>query len=150
MLKWSFTKTCQMTVTLMSVCDLWRRQFKYVRFHVLTAASMFRIVFWDVLPCKIIVDRRFRGAYCLLHQTSQKTILNSSWSRPRPLPRIIYHWRALCLVTTSAPRDDPLGTEHRGVTDLTPTPLRLAIEGIAMRRAHIDSTGFGVWFRWLL
>jgi hypothetical protein len=29
----------------------------------------FRIVFWDVLPCKIIVDRRFRG-------TSQKTVLN--------------------------------------------------------------------------
>jgi hypothetical protein len=28
---------------------------------------MFRIVFWDVLPCKIIVDRRFRGANCL-HQ----------------------------------------------------------------------------------
>jgi hypothetical protein len=26
---------------------------------------MFRIVFWDVLRCKIIVDRRFRGAYCL-------------------------------------------------------------------------------------
>jgi neutral trehalase len=34
----------------------------YVRFQVLTAASMtFRIVFWDVLPCKMIVDRRFRG-----------------------------------------------------------------------------------------
>jgi hypothetical protein len=71
-----------------------------VRFQVLTAASMmFRIVFWDVLPCKIIVDQRFRGAYCLrmriirddgkqyaplerrptiiLHgSTSQKTILN--------------------------------------------------------------------------
>jgi hypothetical protein len=30
-----------------------------VRFQVLTAASMmFRIVFWDVLPCKIIVDRQ--------------------------------------------------------------------------------------------
>jgi hypothetical protein len=28
----------------------------------------FRIVFWDVLPCKIIVDRRFRGACCLHHQ----------------------------------------------------------------------------------
>jgi hypothetical protein len=29
----------------------------YVRFQVLTAASMkFRIVFWDILPCKIIVD----------------------------------------------------------------------------------------------
>jgi hypothetical protein len=33
-----------------------------VRFQVLTAASMmFRIVFWYVLPCKMIVDRRFRG-----------------------------------------------------------------------------------------
>jgi hypothetical protein len=40
-----------------------------VRFQVLTAASMkFRIVFWDVLPCKIIVDRRFRGMCCLHHQ----------------------------------------------------------------------------------
>jgi hypothetical protein len=29
---------------------------------------MFRAVFWVVLPCKIIVDRRFRGAYCLHHQ----------------------------------------------------------------------------------
>jgi hypothetical protein len=28
----------------------------------------FRIVFWDVLPCKIIVDRRFRGTCCLYHQ----------------------------------------------------------------------------------
>jgi hypothetical protein len=26
----------------------------------------FRIVFWDVLPCKIIVDRRFGGTYCLM------------------------------------------------------------------------------------
>jgi hypothetical protein len=26
---------------------------------------MFRIVFWDVLPCKVIVGRRFRGVYCL-------------------------------------------------------------------------------------
>jgi hypothetical protein len=40
-----------------------------VRFQVLTAANMmFRIVFWDVLPCKMFVDRRFRGAYCLHHQ----------------------------------------------------------------------------------
>jgi hypothetical protein len=40
-----------------------------VRFQVLTAASMmFRIVFWDVLLCKLIVDRRFRVAYCLHHQ----------------------------------------------------------------------------------
>jgi hypothetical protein len=39
------------------------------RFQVLTAASMkIIIVFWDVLPCKIIVDRRFRSTYCLHHQ----------------------------------------------------------------------------------
>jgi hypothetical protein len=29
---------------------------------------MFRAVFWVILPCKMIVDRRFRGAYCLHHQ----------------------------------------------------------------------------------
>jgi hypothetical protein len=29
---------------------------------------MFRAVFWVVLPCQSIVDRRFRGAYCLHHQ----------------------------------------------------------------------------------
>jgi hypothetical protein len=29
---------------------------------------MFRVVFWDILPCKMIVDRGFRGAYCLHHQ----------------------------------------------------------------------------------
>jgi hypothetical protein len=28
---------------------------------------MFRVVFWDILPCKIIVNRRFRGVYCLHH-----------------------------------------------------------------------------------
>jgi hypothetical protein len=36
--------------------------------NLLAACMKFRIVFWDVLPCKIIVDRRFRGAYCLHHQ----------------------------------------------------------------------------------
>jgi hypothetical protein len=38
----------------------------------------FRFVFWDVLPCKMIVDRRFRGTCYLHHQgsTSQKTNLN--------------------------------------------------------------------------
>jgi hypothetical protein len=30
----------------------------------------FRAVFWVVLPCKMIVDRRFRGACCLHHQGS--------------------------------------------------------------------------------
>jgi hypothetical protein len=30
--------------------------------------TMFRVVFWYILPCKMIVDRRFRGAYCLHQQ----------------------------------------------------------------------------------
>jgi hypothetical protein len=35
-----------------------------MRFQVLTAASMkFRIVFWDVLPCKIIVDNYITRQY---------------------------------------------------------------------------------------
>jgi hypothetical protein len=53
----------------------WKNDLRYdcVRFQVLTAASMmFRIVFWDVLQCKIIVDRRFRGAYCLHYQAPLK------------------------------------------------------------------------------
>jgi hypothetical protein len=49
-----------------SLCKLY---IVHVRFPVLTAASMkFRIVFWDVLSCKIIVDRRFRGTFCSHHQ----------------------------------------------------------------------------------
>jgi hypothetical protein len=34
----------------------------------------FRFVFWDVLPCKIIVDRRFRGTCCLHHQGDESLI----------------------------------------------------------------------------
>jgi hypothetical protein len=41
-----------------------KQPFIHVRFQVLTAASMmFRIVFWDVLPCKIIVDNYFTRQY---------------------------------------------------------------------------------------
>jgi hypothetical protein len=48
---------------------------------------MFRAVFWVVLPCKMIVDRRFRGAYCLHHQgwclcfalMFNKTSFSSKW-----------------------------------------------------------------------
>jgi hypothetical protein len=36
----------------------------HVRFQVLTAASMmFRVVFWDILPCKMIVDNHFTRQY---------------------------------------------------------------------------------------
>jgi hypothetical protein len=52
-----------------------------VRFQVLTAASMmFRVVFWDILPCKMIFDRRFRGAYCLHHQGWWTSLnISQSW-----------------------------------------------------------------------
>jgi hypothetical protein len=37
----------------------------HVRFQVLTAASMmFRVVFWDILPCKMIVDPRSSCFVC--------------------------------------------------------------------------------------
>jgi hypothetical protein len=37
---------------------------------------MFRVVFWDILPCKMIVDRRFRGAY-YEHHTRRRENLKS-------------------------------------------------------------------------
>jgi hypothetical protein len=36
--------------------------------HLIIPTMMFRAVFWVVLPCKIIIYRRVRGAYCLHHQ----------------------------------------------------------------------------------
>jgi hypothetical protein len=57
----------------------------YGRFQVLTAASMmFRAVFWVVLPCKKIVDRRFRGTCCLHHQGGRSRATEGSrFSRSR-------------------------------------------------------------------
>jgi hypothetical protein len=40
---------------------------------------MFRVVFWDILPCKIIVDRRFRGAYC--HHRASETSVDNHFTR---------------------------------------------------------------------
>jgi hypothetical protein len=40
---------------------------KNLRFQVLTAASMNK-GFWDIPPCSLGVDRRFRGAYCFHYQ----------------------------------------------------------------------------------
>jgi hypothetical protein len=68
--QWKIQLACYYHVLAINNFETKREQavMKYVRFQVLTAASMmFRIVFWDVLPCKIIVDLRFRGAYCLHH-----------------------------------------------------------------------------------
>jgi hypothetical protein len=41
----------------------------YVRFQVLTAASMKMAVVWDLGSCSLVeTDRRFRGVCCLHHQ----------------------------------------------------------------------------------
>jgi hypothetical protein len=41
-------------------------------------SKAFRVVFWDILPCKMIVDRCFRGAYCVLEavRTSETSVDN--------------------------------------------------------------------------
>jgi hypothetical protein len=45
----------------------------YVRFQVLTAASMKIRTFWDIAPCGlVVVDRRFRSVYCLHHQDDDR------------------------------------------------------------------------------
>jgi hypothetical protein len=42
---------------------------EYVRFQVLTEASMKMTAFSDIAKCSLIeVDGRFRDAYCLLYQ----------------------------------------------------------------------------------
>jgi hypothetical protein len=66
-------QTCIHFSSISFPCNLYDYEIAYenMRFQVLTAASMkFRFVFWDVLPCKIIVNRRFRGTCCLHHQGS--------------------------------------------------------------------------------
>jgi hypothetical protein len=51
----------------------------YFRFQVLTTARMkFRFVFWDILPCKVIVDRRFRGTCCLRHQSEGALMIEAA------------------------------------------------------------------------
>jgi hypothetical protein len=49
---------------------------------------VFRVVFWDILPCKMIVDRHFTGAYCLHHQ---------GWVSLAPLDIILPHSHAIPL-----------------------------------------------------
>jgi hypothetical protein len=35
---------------------------------------MFRVVFWDILACKMIVDRRFRGVMMEAVRTSETSV----------------------------------------------------------------------------
>jgi hypothetical protein len=55
---------------------------RYVRFQVLTVASMKCRVFSDVAPCSLIgVDRRFRCTYCL-HYQGVSNLFSATMSRP--------------------------------------------------------------------
>jgi hypothetical protein len=49
---------------------------------VQTNIYTFRVVFWDILPRKMIVDRRFRGVYCFHHQVYPRRQLWTSYSPP--------------------------------------------------------------------
>jgi hypothetical protein len=52
---------------------------------------MFRAVFWVVLPCKMIVDRRFRGTCCLHHQG---WISRANQTKPKKLTKGgVLRWR---------------------------------------------------------
>jgi hypothetical protein len=49
--------------------------------------TMFRAVFWVILPCKMIVNRRFRGAYCLQSLMMEavhtsETSVDNNFTRP--------------------------------------------------------------------
>jgi hypothetical protein len=58
-----------------------------------------RQVFWDIVPCRlVVVDRRFRGAYCIYHQGDEY-----NYSYPR---RISY----------SHPVTSPLSTYPHGLS----------------------------------
>jgi hypothetical protein len=55
----------------------------------------FRFVFWDVLPCKIIVDRRFRGTCCLHHRPHQGIYEESAWIASLDISSIVYSNKSL-------------------------------------------------------
>jgi hypothetical protein len=69
--KWLFfailgMKNIQLEITQIFVRTVYKH---YVRFQVLTAASMKMVVFWVVAPCSLVnLYRRFRGSCCLHHQ----------------------------------------------------------------------------------
>jgi hypothetical protein len=77
---WSKSDNKAYHILFVGINNLSRTYFMYndtvfMRFQVLTAASMmFRVVFWVILPCKIIVDRRFRRQFWTSHCICQYVI----------------------------------------------------------------------------
>jgi hypothetical protein len=65
-----------------------------------TYLSSFIFVFWYILPCKIIVDRRFRGTCCLNHLGVERTYL---WNVGRQLFYTAVHPRRQIWISYSPP-----------------------------------------------
>jgi hypothetical protein len=57
----------------------------FLRFEVFTAATMKNAVFWDVAPCKSLVNRRFGGTY-RLHIQGRQTLIFLPWRWRRYFP----------------------------------------------------------------
>jgi hypothetical protein len=78
--------TSMLVSCIVTLCGLAGR---YVRFEVLTAASMKISVFWDVAPCSLVVCQRFRGACCLHRQgdaSTSETSVNFYQTTRRNIP----------------------------------------------------------------
>jgi hypothetical protein len=57
---------------------------------------MFRAIFLVILPCKMIVDRRFRGAYCRMMEavrTSETSVDNNFTRQYNPEDSSEHHTR---------------------------------------------------------
>jgi hypothetical protein len=63
-------QTCFILV-IINIMTVSKHKGNIKRFYILK----FTFVFWDVLPCKIIVDRRFRGTCCHHYQGDEFYIL---------------------------------------------------------------------------
>jgi hypothetical protein len=92
-----------------------------VRFQVFTGASIQFRVFWDVAPCSHVeVDRRFRSAYCLHHQSAplpvtKWNIVAGSWfaSLSFRSDRTVLHICTVHVITSTAAKwTDDTPTEH--------------------------------------
>jgi hypothetical protein len=44
-----------------------------MRFKILMAATIKMRAFWNFAQCSLVLDRRFKGAYCLSHQENHRT-----------------------------------------------------------------------------
>jgi hypothetical protein len=83
-----------------------------VREHMKAYCVLFRAVFWVVLPCKMIVDRRFRGTVKQMLSemaSSDSSLIAKSWACAyiEFLPGTVL-WSVECIPTLAAKSRIPL------------------------------------------